>query len=578
MEPSVVVSTSSFSSAGSKPTNQDFYGSVIPSEHTLSLKGAVFAIADGISTSAVSRIASEMAIKGFLNDYMSTSEAWTVKTAGANVLRATNSWLWAQTQKTEHRFNLDKGYVCTFCALIIKAGTAHIFHVGDSRVYRLRRGKLEQLTQDHLAISENGKRVLSRALGAQATLEIDYLAIDINAGDQFILCSDGVHEFWDSEWVKNTLETRSKDAAQGIVEHALERGSEDNLTALCVYPGGTQVNGSSFLQRDIDTLSLPPLMRAGDKLDVYTIIRAIHVNSRSFVYLAEHDSRKVILKAPAMEHSDDPAYLERFLLEEWVAKRIHSTHTMKAHPTQHPRTALYTVMEYIEGVTLSQWLTDNPNPGIQHIRTIVEQIARGLLALHRKEILHRDIRPENIMMDPDGTVRIIDFGGVSIAGLNESLRIRSQQALQGTALYTAPEYFLEDIGSQRSDQYSLAVLTYYMISGRFPYGTDIVKARTRVAQRNVIYRTVLDDEKDIPAYLDYTLQKALNPIPEKRYGELSEFVHDLYHPSAAYLNRTRKPLIERHPLAFWKSVSLLCFTTILGLLIYIEKLRSLIYE
>src|SRR3954463_25513 len=137
---------------GRKESNQDFHGVLIPSEPLLGLKGIAIVLADGISSSSVSRIASESAVKGFLTDYYCTPESWSVRTSAQRVLEATNSWLHAQTRRSQYSYDKDKGYVCTLSAMVIKSTTAHIFHVGDARIYRVAGNTLEQLTDDHRVI------------------------------------------------------------------------------------------------------------------------------------------------------------------------------------------------------------------------------------------------------------------------------------------------------------------------------------------------------------------------------------------------------------------------------------------
>src|SRR5262249_20308333 len=137
------------SDKGRKEINQDFHGACTPQEPLLSTKGVAMAIADGISSSDVSHAASEATITGFLEDYFCTSEAWSVKKSAQRVLFATNSWLYSQTRNSQHRYDTGRGYVCTVSAMVIKSATAHLFHVGDSRIYRLHDDCLEQLTTDH---------------------------------------------------------------------------------------------------------------------------------------------------------------------------------------------------------------------------------------------------------------------------------------------------------------------------------------------------------------------------------------------------------------------------------------------
>jgi serine/threonine protein kinase len=223
-------------------------------------------------------------------------------------------------------------------------------------------------------------------------------------------------------------------------------------------------------------------------------------------------------------------------------------------------------MEFIDGQTLTQWMIDNPKPDLETIRGIVEQIAKGLQAFHRLEMLHQDIRPENIMIDKTGTVKIIDFGSTKVRGVVEASPSIDHNDILGTAQYTAPEYFLGESGSSRSDIFSLGVITYQMLTGRLPYGVQIAKARTRSEQRKLRYASALDDHREIPAWFDAVLKKAVHPDPYQRYDELSEFTFDLRHPNKALLSTASVPLIERNPLLFWQALSLVLVLAILGLL------------
>jgi len=143
------ITVGQYSDKGRKETNQDFHGIYVPREPQLGSKGIAIALADGISSSDVSQEAAQAAVTTFLEDYYCTSDAWSVKTSAEHVLVATNSWLHSQTQQSQHRYERERGYVCTFSGLIIKSRTAHLFHVGDARIYRLRGTALAQLTGDH---------------------------------------------------------------------------------------------------------------------------------------------------------------------------------------------------------------------------------------------------------------------------------------------------------------------------------------------------------------------------------------------------------------------------------------------
>src|SRR5690606_38105059 len=158
--------------------------------------------------------------------------------------------------------------------------------------------------------------------------------------------------------------------------------------------------------------------------------------------------------------------VERFLIEEWIARRMDSAHVLKAYPQRGRRSHLYTVTEFFEGGTLTQWMRDHPRPDLQTVRALVEQIARGLRAIERLDMLHQDLRHDNILIDRTGTVKIIDFGSTLVAGMiDESQDTARDTPLLGTVQYAAPEYFLGDGGSTRSDLFSLVVIAYQMLTG-----------------------------------------------------------------------------------------------------------------
>lgn len=565
------ISVGQQSTQGRKAINQDFHGLCTPLEPLLSAKGVAIAIADGISSSDVSQMASETAIKSFLSDYYCTPETWSVKTSAQRVLIATHSWLYSQTRRSQYRYNNDKGYVCTFSGLIIKSTTAHLFHVGDARIYRLSEQAFEPLTEDHRQWIDKETHYLSRALGAGQQLDIDYRAMAINIGDIFVLVTDGIYESVSDQWMAKTIQQNDHDltkAAEIIVEQAYQQGSHDNLTIQIVRIDNLPEQKVGELYKQLATLPLPPQLEARMHFDGYEILRDVYISSRSHVFLArdKNTNEKVIIKTPSIDKRDDEAYLERFLMEEWIAKRIRSPHVLKPCQPTRQRHYLYLVTEFIDGQTLAQWMIDHPQPDVETVRAIVEQIAKGLQCFHRQEMLHQDLRPANIMIDRSGTVKIIDFGSAIVAGLTEITHPEKQAYVLGTAQYTAPEYFLGEYGTRRSDLYALAVITYQLLSGRLPYNTDVAKARTKAAQKRLVYRSVLDDKREIPAWVDQTLKKALHPNPMQRYAEISEYLYDLRHPNKTFLTNASPPLIERNPVLFWQGISLILFLIILALL------------
>jgi serine/threonine protein phosphatase PrpC len=563
MSSTLSVTVGQHSDKGRKEINQDFHGVLIPQEPLLGTKGIAIAVADGISSSDVSQFASQTAVSSFLNDYYCTSEAWSVKLAVQRVLYATNSWLHSQTRQSHYRYEKDKGYVCTFSALVIKSATAYLFHVGDTRIYRLRGNALEQLTEDHRYWVSTEQSYLARALGIDQRLDIDYQAQPVETGDVFVLMTDGVFEYAAPQFIVQTIRDQAGDldaAARTIVEEALAQGSDDNLTIQVVRIDTVPASQDAVeAYQHIAALPFPPDLGARMEFDGYRIVRPIHASHRSHAWLAvdSDTGEQVVIKTPATEQREDPAYLERFLLEEWIARRIDNPHVMKPCAITRKRSYQYIAMEYIEGQTLAQWLRDHPEPDLKTVRNIVGQIAEGLQAFHRLEMLHQDLRPENVMIDGTGTVKIIDFGSTRVAGLAEIAVADGPVPILGTEQYAAPEYFLGENGTARSDIYSLGAIAYQMLTGKLPYDAKVSRSRTLTTQRKLVYSPIRGEERPIPAWVDEAIRKAVHIDPLKRYEELSEFVYDLHHPNREFLNKTRPPLMERHPVGFWKGVALI---------------------
>lgn len=543
---------------GAKPDNQDFCGWLAPSDTLLTSKGIAVLLADGVSACDAGGDASEFSVKGFINDYFSTPESWSVKTSGQKVLAALNNWLYGEGQK---RAESRRGLVTTFSALVVKSTTAHIFHVGDSCIALVRDGCLERLTRLHRVRVSADKEYLSRALGMDTDLDIDFHSIPLQVGDCFLLMTDGVSDYVTDAALLELLTHPAGDwdqVARNICATALANHSPDNLTCMVAEVVGLPPQEADEVYRVLTQLPFPPELNPGMILDGYRIQQPLHASSTSQLYLAVDIETKqpVVIKTPSVNFQDDPAYIERFHHEEWAGKRIDNRHVLKVLEPGHRRRFLYLVMEYLEGQTLREWMTDNPQPEINKVREIVDQITAGLRAFHRLEMLHRDIKPENIFIQSDGQVKLIDFGSVKIAGIAEiSTPVQRQENL-GTRNYSAPEYFHGQTGSRSSDIFSLGVVVYEMLTGQLPYASPDKLLYTPSSTHTIM----------IPHWMDKALEKATHPLPMHRYEVLSEFLQDFAYPNPKFSQNRPVPLIERNPLLFWKFFSLSLF--ILNLVLF----------
>ena len=563
------VSIGQYSNKGRKEINQDFHDVHIPTEPQLTSKGVAIAIADGISSSQVSQEASKVSVVSFLEDYFSTSDSWTVKKSAQTVLTATNSWLYSQNRQDRYHLDLNKGYVCTFSALVIKSATAHIFHMGDARIYRIRNENIEVLTTDHRVWISKEKSYLSRAMGMDTNLNLDYETTDVEVSDIFLLMTDGIYEFVSNELLIKTVNENIEDlslAAKMISDLAYENQSDDNLTIQILKVDNLALKNVDEIQKQLHERIMPPILEARMTFDGYEILRELSHSSRSHIYLVKDIQSQdlLVLKIPSIDLKDDSAYLERFMLEEWIGRRLNSENIVKSHIPTRKSEYLYNITEYIQGQTLTQWMIDNPKPKIEIVRDIAQQIAKGLNAFHKLEMIHQDLRPHNIMIDSNNCVKIIDFGATRVEGLIESNVNLEQENLQGTALYSAPEYFLQEIGTSKSDLFSLGVIIYQMLSGELPYGVQVARCENKSAQNKLTYQSLYPK---FPVWIDETLRKTLQIDPNKRYDEISEFIYDLYHPNKKYLNKKKVAIIEKNPVIFWQSISFILFIIILILII-----------
>ena len=555
--------------AGVKRHNDDSYGVVVPAGALLATHGIAMAIADGMSTSEGAKEASENCIKSFLEDYYCTHASWSVKKSVGVVLQATNAWLYAQGQA---RHQSAHGMVSTFSGLVLKNGTAHVFHAGDSRIARLRDGQLEPLTRDHRS---RGKTQLARAFGADQHVEIDYRAEPLEAGDVLVFTTDGVHDALPPAQLAGHLSGGASDldaVAQSIVGAALAAGSADNLTCQLVavdHPGKADV--AAHLQ-SLTALPFPPELAAGMTFDGYKIERELHASSRSQIYLARDTASggRVVLKTPSVNFEDDPAYIEMFAREEWVGQLAASPHTLKVVPPSRPRRHLYLVTEYFEGQTLRQWMGEHPSPSLEMVHGIVEQIAKGLRAFHRKDITHGDLKPDNVMIDGKGAVKIIDFGASHAAGFAEQLAAMERPNLTGTKDYSAPEQLQGERPTNRSDIFALGVLAYEMLSGHLPYGQGFASVKDTA---RLDYRPVRQWREDIPAWADAALQKAVQKDPLQRTDALSALVEDLRRPNVSLGYDRPQPLLARRPRAVWQALTIISVLINVALLFMLARGR-----
>lgn len=549
------------SDAGPNEANDDCLGLRVPRGMQLASKGIAAVIADGVSAAESGKQAAEICVQGFLNDYYDAPEAWTVKTCGSKVALALNRWLFGLGQSHSRD---GRGYVSTFTAVVLKGQSAHLFHVGDTRVYRLRAEQLEQLTRDHSFSFGKGGTGLARAMGMDSNVELEACQANLQVGDVYLLSSDGVHGFLNErEITRVLLEQRDEDAADGdavcrrLCAEALAKGSNDNCSALLLEIEALGPASLGEHERSFNALPFPPELAPGMKMDGYEIEREIQSTRRSQTYLAREreTGTQVVVKTPSVTFEDDRAYIERFVMEAWIARKLKHPHLLAGHKPIRGQQFLYTLFEYLEGETLEDWMRRCPKPDARLVTVWVRQVLQGLRAMHRQEMLHQDLKPSNVILHPERGAVIIDYGSTRVGGIHEMGGSFERDAALGTLGYSAPEYFLGRAPTRQSDLFSLGVMAYEALTGKHPYGEAYERCRTRRDFSLLEYRPATRFNAHVPVWLDGALKKAVAVNPQLRYESFSEFEYDLEHPNPGLLPDDGAPFIERHPLRFWKLVA-----------------------
>ncbi len=549
---------------GLRAANEDCMGLRIPEDPTRTLKGVAAVIADGVSSAEAGREAAEVCVQSFLSDYYGTPDSWTVKHSAQVVLTALNRWLYAKSHGTHEA---HRGYVSTFSAIVFKSRTAHLFHVGDTRIHRLRGDRIELLTRDHSTRISDRDCYLARAIGMDAHLEVDYQEIGIAPGDLFVTTTDGIHDWIGPDEIAETVreglasEQGFEEICASLVLRAKQAGSDDNLTCQLIRVDAVEPAETNELVRALTRLPFPPPLVVGDRIDGYRVEREVHASSRSQIHVVvdEETGERFVMKTPSVNFEDDPAYIERFVMESWIGRRIDHPAVVRIVEGPRPPRFLYHLMEEVDGRTLGEWRADRENVEIRDVVDLVEQIAGGLRAFERMEMVHQDVKPENVLVDREGHARILDFGSCWVAGIQEIAVPIERDVALGTASYSAPETRWGETAGARSDLFSLGTLAYELLTGRLPYGEAIESCLTPRDFERLEYVPSHHWNPMIPIWIDGALRKAVALRADRRYETFSEFVYDLNHPNPRFLREGHRPWIERNPTRFWQIAAALLF-------------------
>jgi serine/threonine protein kinase/serine/threonine protein phosphatase PrpC len=547
----LVVRSGFCSERGGRAANEDFAAIADKGNSRFSI---VAAIADGVGGAKGGRVAAELAVRAFIDGCLGNASHLLPKDSSARSLEAVNRWV----HSIGRRDTDLQGMACTLTALICKGRQIHVVHVGDTRLYRLRGNQLQQLTVDH-ALGPGKLNLLTRAVGADDELRIDYVNLPNEQHDRYLLCSDGVHGGISDADLREILIRRAApdETAREIVDRALAARVGDNATALIIDV--IDLPPSEFLDIEgaLSGKMMHDLPGVGALIDGFRIDGTLSDSRYVRVFRATDlvDGRQLVMKFPKPLEGADRPMRDAFLREMWIASRVRSPFVGEVIQLADDRqTQLYLAMPFYDGETLEDRLKRRPMLSLTAGLDIALKIARGLVAMHRAGVIHRDIKPENIILclpvpGQPTTVKIVDFG-VARHATAPDIGMVSEP---GTPSYMAPELFRGLQATEASDQFALGVTIYRLFTGRFPYGEiePFTNPKFRSPSPLTNYRP------DLPAWLDKAISRAVSVNPADRYQDVLELIFELEHgvDRASPINIVSLPVYYRNPLLFWKITS-----------------------
>jgi len=547
---------------GPRTRNEDYVGVVTPASAQLSIKGALLAVADGVSGNAGGGEASEMTMRTVTSDYYATPDTWEPLTALDKVLTAANRWLIAQANANRDMV----GMATTLSLLVLRGQRYYSAHVGDTRIYLLRDGKLKQLTTDHVWDRPEMRHVLKRAVGLDRHLEVDYADGTLQVGDVFALMSDGV---WDVLGEQNIHKTMALyDSPQMICDEltklAIEKGSTDNSTAVAARITQLGEETLSELLADGKHLVVPNKLQVGETIDDFEVTEVLYESRASLLYKVRHlHSRQLfVLKTLQPLLVNDVDSCNGLLNEEWLAKRVVSQYVPQVFPVAaEKRSKLYYVMSWHEGSTLQQRLESGHHFTVAGVAKVGIDLLRGIAALHRLNIVHRDIKPDNIHQATDQRLRILDLG----VALSSMIVATEMTQNPGTPSFMAPELFDGTPATVQSDIYAAGVTLYYLLTRKYPHGEIEPFQRPKFGEPIPPTRY----RPDIPYWLENIILKAIARDLKIRFETAEEMLLALEHGELKpILAPARTPLIARARLVKWQWIAIFSFVINL-LLIYL---------
>jgi serine/threonine-protein kinase len=554
------------SSAGTvRPHNEDYVGFWQP--ETLEEKrnrGAIAVLADGVGGQGRGEVASRLAVEEALKVFREAQEDTAPQQLLTQIFNAANLVVYDKGMEDHGSSRM----ATTLAVAILRNDHVTVGNVGDSRVYLVRRGEIKQISTDHsyvamqrkfgLITEEDAKHsenrsILTRSVGQEPVIRVDVEDVAVQKGDRIVLCSDGLHSCVEDGEICNIVgRYASAPACRQLVALAEQRGTEDNVSAQVIQIDEIEAVG---YYRGVPMYHAPaekPVtgeVEAGQLLDDrFFIHEMISRSGMATIYRATDRQTKqmVAVKVPFMQFESDPGFFARFQREEEIGLKLNHPNILKFIAVE-KKSRPYIVTEYLRGYTLAHLLTNIRPMPISDALKLGSRICDTLAYLHERSVIHRDLKPQNIMMCYDGTTRLMDFG-IARGGEGRRITYTGFTPAMGTPDYMAPEQVKGKRGDARTDIYSLGAILYEMLTGHQPFEGEnpLVIMNARLISDPVAPRKV---NPELSPQIEEIILHAMERDPAKRYTSAAEMKTEIDNPDAVTVTGRAERLQAQMP---WK--------------------------
>ncbi len=449
--------------------------------------GQAWILADGVGGGARGEVASQLAVQTTLEILERTAEDVPAPTLLRHIFEGACKAIYDANLSPPTPGRMSTTLVVSF----IQQDVLHVAHVGDSRAYLVRQGVIKQLTSDHCyvapsvklrlahehqAMTDPRRSQLTRSVGAEPVARYDISRTALTRGDIVVLCSDGLYGFVTAEEIRDVVtHLTPEESCRYLVSLAEKRQLDDNLSVQVIKVQELDPiayrQGVPVYRREAPT-SMSEELEPGHVLDNrFEISELISKSGMASIFRARdaESGEQVAIKIPHMQFESDVATFTRFQREEEIGQQLAHPFILKIHPVpSEKKSRPYLAMEYLEGKTLDKVMQETkPLPEAEAVK-ICSRICAALAYMHERSVVHRDLKPQNIMICNDHSIRIIDFG-IAKAARMRRLTFAGFSPMMGTPDYMAPEQVNGRRGDHRTDIYSLGAILYEMLTGKVPF-------------------------------------------------------------------------------------------------------------